>query len=67
MSERDNDYRFAQIEGVVTVNKYFVEDVLVDQGLALSQGSNKKVINMDFSSNSPVTMVSVLSERFIDY
>jgi RNA polymerase-associated protein RTF1 len=57
VSERDNYYRFARIEGLVTVGKYSVADVPVDQGLELSQGASKKVINMDFSSNSPVTEV----------
>jgi len=55
ISEKDNDYRFARIEGLVTVSKYSVEGVPVDQGLELSQGSTKKVINMDFASNSPIT------------
>jgi RNA polymerase-associated protein RTF1 len=57
ISEKDNDYRFARIEGLVTVSKYSVEGVPVDQGLELSQGGTKKVINMDFASNSPITQV----------
>ena len=59
ISEREDDYRFARIEGVVTVSKYTVEGTPVDQGLELSQGSGtvKKVITMDFASNSPVTQV----------
>ena len=42
-----------------TVNKYMVEGVPVDQGLELSQGSHRKVITMDFASNSPVSLVSL--------
>jgi RNA polymerase-associated protein RTF1 len=57
VSERDNDYRFTRIEGLVGVSKYSVESVPVDQGLELSQGSSKKVINMDVSSNSSITEV----------
>jgi hypothetical protein len=57
ISERDNDYRFARIEGLVSVSKYAVEGCPVDQGLDLSQGSSKKVINMDFASNSSVSEV----------
>jgi RNA polymerase-associated protein RTF1 len=57
VDNRGNDYRFARIEGLSTVPKYDVEGVPVDQGLALSQGSAKQVINMDFASNSPVTEV----------
>jgi len=59
ISEREDDYRFARIEGLVTVSKYTVEGTPVDQGLELSQGSGtvKKVITMDFASNSPVTQV----------
>lgn len=57
VSEKDNDYRFARIEGLAMVPKYTVEDIPVDRGLELSQGTNKKVINMDFASNSPVTEV----------
>ena len=57
MDNRGNDYRFARIEGLSTVPKYDVEGVPVDQGLALSQGSAKQIINMDFASNSPVTEV----------
>ena len=52
------DYRFARIEGLVDVVKYSVEGVFVDQGLELGQGSSKRVINMDFASNSPVTRVN---------
>jgi len=57
ISEKENDYRFARIEGLVQVNKYTVEDVPIDQGLELSQGKSKKVINMDFASNASVTEV----------
>ena len=57
VDSRDNDYRFARIEGLATVPKYEIEAVPVDQGLALSQGSSKQVINMDFASNSPVMEV----------
>lgn len=57
ISEKENDYRFARIEGLISVSKYTVEDIPVDQGLELSQGKSKKVINMDFASNSPVTQV----------
>jgi RNA polymerase-associated protein RTF1 len=57
VSEKENDYRFARIEGLVTVSKYTVEGAPVDQGLELSQGSSKKVINMDFASNSLITEV----------
>jgi len=57
ISEKENDYRFARIEGLCAVNKYTIEDVPVDQGLELSQGKSKKVINMDFASNAPVTQV----------
>jgi RNA polymerase-associated protein RTF1 len=57
VDSRDNDYRFARIEGLSTVPKYDVEGVPVDQGLALSQGSSKQVINMDFASNSSVAEV----------
>lgn len=59
LSDRDNDYRFVRIEGLDTVTKYTVEGVPVDQGLELSQGSHRKVINMDFASNSPVTQVQI--------
>jgi RNA polymerase-associated protein RTF1 len=57
LSDTDNDYRFARIEGLATVPKYSVEGVPVDQGLELSQGQTKRVINMDFASNSPVSQV----------
>jgi RNA polymerase-associated protein RTF1 len=52
-----DDYRFAKIEGLDTVPKYSVEGIPVDQGLVLSQGTSKRVINMDFASNSPITQV----------
>jgi hypothetical protein len=52
-----DDYRFARIEGLVTVAKYSVEGVPVDQGLELGQGSSRRVINMDFASNSSVARV----------
>lgn len=61
ISEKENDYRFARIEGLVSVSKYTVEDTPVDQGLELSQGKSKKVINMDFASNSPVTPVYLIN------
>lgn len=64
MDSRDNDYRFARIEGLSTVPKYSVEGVPVDQGLALSQGTSKQVINMDFASNSPVIEV-IQAFRFV--
>ena len=57
VDNRDNEYRFARIEGLSTVPKYEVEGVPVDQGLALSQGSSKQVINMDYASNSAVAEV----------
>ena len=57
MDSRDNDYRFARIEGLSTVSKYSVEGVPVDQGLVLTQGTSKQGINMDFASNSPVVEV----------
>jgi hypothetical protein len=57
ISEKENDYRFARIEGLASVSKYAVEGTPVDQGLDLSQGTSKKVINMDFASNSSVTEV----------
>jgi len=52
-----DDYRFVRIEGLVDVAKYSVEGVLVDQGLELGQGSSRRVINMDFASNSAVARV----------
>ena len=52
-----DDYRFVRIEGLVEVAKYSVEGVLVDQGLELGQGSSRRVINIDFASNSPVARV----------
>lgn len=52
-----DDYRFVRIEGLVDVAKYSVEGVLVDQGLELGQGSSRRVINMDFASNSAVAKV----------
>ena len=57
ISDRDNDYRFARIEGLLTVPKYTVEGVPIDLGLELSQGKSKKVINMDFASNSSIIEV----------
>ena len=66
VDSRDNDYRFARIEGFATVPKYSVEGVPVDQGLELSQGSAKQVINMDFASNSPTTEASFIVRYFID-
>ena len=59
ISERDEDYRFARIEGLVTVPKYTVEGTPFDQGLELSQGSGtgRKVLNMDCASNTAVTQV----------
>ena len=59
ISERDDDYRFARIEALVTVPKYTVEGTPIDQGLELSQGSGtpRKIITMDFASNMPVTQV----------
>jgi RNA polymerase-associated protein RTF1 len=52
-----DDYRFVRIEGLVDVAKYSVEGVFVDQGLELGQGSSRRVINMDFASNSAVARV----------
>ena len=52
-----DDYRFVRIEGLVDVAKYSVEGALVDQGLELGQGSSRRVINMDFASNSAVARV----------
>ena len=52
-----DDYRFVRIEGLVDVAKYSVEGVVVDQGLELGQGSSRRVINMDFASNSSVARV----------
>jgi RNA polymerase-associated protein RTF1 len=52
-----DDYRFVRIEGLVDVAKYSVEGVFVDQGLELGQGSSRRVINMDFASNSGVARV----------
>jgi len=52
-----DDYRFVRIEGLVDVAKYSVEGVYVDQGLELGQGSSRRIINMDFASNSPVARV----------
>ena len=57
VTEKENDYRFTRIEGLAAVRQYSVEGVPVDQGLELSQGSSKKVINMDFASNASVTDV----------
>lgn len=57
LNDSENDYRFARIEALKSVSKYSMEGAPVDQGMELSQGTSKKIINMDFASNSPVTQV----------